>query len=220
MPNENVLILDDELIIRKTLQEFLTRKRYRVRTAINIKEARNLILGADANFDLMFLDINLPDGLGTDLLEEIQEMEHPPIVVMITGQGTIESAVRCMRLGAFDYLLKPFSNNEIDIILSKANNYQRLIRVHQGLTSETTSTGSRRLVGESRPMHQLQELIQNVAQTDATVLINGETGTGKELISLAIHNASKRQKKPFIKVNCAAVSETLIESEFFGPWRL
>lgn len=216
MPAETVLILDDELIIRKTLQEFLTRKRHRVRTTETVEEAREVLFDSKTSFDLMFCDVNLPDGLGTDLLEEIQNMENPPVVVMITGQGTIESAVRCMKLGAFDYLLKPFSHDEIDIILGKANKFQRLIQLNQGLSSETSSTGSRHLVGESEPMERLQGLIQNVAQTDATVLITGETGTGKELISLAIHNASPRRKQPFIKVNCAAVSETLIESEFFG----
>lgn len=216
MRNANILVLDDEFIIRKTLQEFLTRKRHRVRVASNIKEAMDLILEGEPGFDLMFLDVNLPDGLGTDLLQTIQDMENPPIVIMMTGQGTIESAVTCMKLGAYDYLLKPFSNEEIDIILGKADKYQRLVRVNQGLTSETTSAGERPLVGDSQAMRNLQGLIENVAQTDATVLISGETGTGKELISLAIHNASRRRSKPFIKVNCAAVSETLIESEFFG----
>ncbi|MCH8473721.1 MAG: sigma-54 dependent transcriptional regulator [Opitutales bacterium] len=216
MPAETVLILDDELIIRKTLQQYLTRKRHRVCTADTIEAARKVLFDNDASFDLMFCDVNLPDGLGTDLLEEIQHMENPPVVVMITGQGTIESAVRSMKLGAFDYLLKPFSHDEINIILGKANKYQRLIQVNQGLSSAISSSESRALVGESEPIQRLRGLIQNVAQTDATVLISGETGTGKELISLAIHNASQRRKQPFIKVNCAAVTETLIESEFFG----
>jgi DNA-binding NtrC family response regulator len=216
MTAKNVLVLDDKLIIRKTLQEFLTRKRFRVRATASLSEARKVLFDKDSSFDLMFCDVNLPDGLGTELLEEIQSLEHPPVVVMITGQGTIESAVQCMQLGAFDYLLKPFSHDEIDIILGKVNKFQRLIRVNQGLTSETSSTGSRNLVGESEPMKKLQTLIRNVAQTDATVLVNGETGTGKELISMAIHNSSQRRNKPFIKVNCAAVSESLIESEFFG----
>jgi DNA-binding NtrC family response regulator len=216
MPAETVLILDDELIVRKTLQEYLSRKRHRVCTSETIEAARKVLFADNTSFDLMFCDVNLPDGLGTDLLEEIQGMENPPVVVMITGQGTIESAVRSMKLGAFDYLLKPFSHDEINIILGKVNKYQRLIQVTRELTSATSSTGSRNLVGESKPMKHLQELIKNVAQTDATVLISGETGTGKELISLAIHNASRRSKEPFIKVNCAAVSETLIESEFFG----
>jgi DNA-binding NtrC family response regulator len=216
MPAKSVLILDDKLIIRKTLQEFLTRKRFRVRATASLDEARQVLFASDSSFDLMFCDVNLPDGLGTDLLEEIQRMERPPVVVMITGQGTIESAVQCMKLGAFDYMLKPFSHDEIDIILGKVNKLERLIRVNQGLTSETSSTGNRNLVGESEPMNALQQLIRNVAQTDATVLISGETGTGKELISMAIHNSSQRRNKPFIKVNCAAVSESLIESEFFG----
>ena len=205
MPAETVLILDDELIIRKTLQEFLTRKRHRVRTTETVEEAREVLFDSKTSFDLMFCDVNLPDGLGTDLLEEIQNMDNPPVVVMITGQGTIESAVRCMKLGAFDYLLKPFSHDEIDIILGKANKFQRLIQLNQGLSSETSSTGSRQLLGDSEPMERLQGLIQNVAQTDATVLITGETGTGKELISLAIHKANfSAMKRARLPVRCKA----------------
>jgi len=213
---ENILVLDDELIIRKTLQEFLSRKRYRVRVASTMSEAMGLLADSNHGFDLLFLDVNLPDGVGTDVLEAIQAEENPPIAIMITGQGTIESAVKCMKLGAFDYLLKPFSNQEIDILLEKASKYQQLVRVNQGLTSETTSLGGRSIIGTSPPMQALQDLIASVAQTDATVLVSGETGTGKELISHAIHSESQRRNKPFIKVNCAAVSETLIESEFFG----
>lgn len=212
---ENILVLDDELIIRKTLQEFLSRKRFKVRTVGTVAEAMKYLRG-DHDFDLMFLDVNLPDGEGTDVLEAVQGLDNAPIAVMITGQGTIESAVRCMKLGAFDYLLKPFSNDEIDIVLQKAAKFHRLVTVNQELTSETSSQGNRNIIGNSPCMKNLQDLIRSVARTDATVLIGGETGTGKELISHAIHSESLRRNKPFIKVNCAAVSETLIESEFFG----
>ncbi len=212
---DKILVLDDEFIIRKMLSEFLSRKRYKVRAASTVKEAVDQLQG-DHDYDLMFLDINLPDGEGTDVLEAVQGSDNAPIAIMITGAGTIESAVRCMKLGAFDYLLKPFSNDEIDIVLQKAANFRRLVSVNQGLTSETSSLGNRSMIGISPPMKALNELIRSVARTDATVLIGGETGTGKELISHSIHNESLRRKKPFIKVNCAAVSETLIESEFFG----
>ena len=212
---EKILVLDDELIIRKTLQEFLSRKRYKVKTAATVQEAMEQLKG-DHDYDLMFLDVNLPDGEGTDILEAVQGDENAPLAIMITGQGTIESAVRCMKLGAFDYLLKPFSNDEIDIVLRKAAKFHRLVTVNQELTSETSSQGNRAIIGESPPMKSLQDLIRSVARTDATVLIEGETGTGKELVAHAIHNESLRRSKPFIKVNCAAVSETLIESEFFG----
>ncbi|MCZ6672241.1 MAG: sigma-54 dependent transcriptional regulator [Verrucomicrobia bacterium] len=212
---EKILVLDDELIIRKTLQEFLSRKRYKVRPVATVQEAMDQLQG-DHDYDLMFLDVNLPDGEGTDVLEAMQGVENAPLAIMITGQGTIQSAVRCMKLGAFDYLLKPFSNDEINIVLQKAAKFHRLVTVNQELTSETSSWGNRTIIGSSPPMKALHDLTRSVARTDATVLIGGETGTGKELISHAIHSESLRRNKPFIKVNCAAISETLIESEFFG----
>lgn len=213
---EKILILDDELIIRKTLQEFCYRKRIKVRTASTVREALDQLQG-DHGYDLMFLDINLPDGEGTDILEHLEGVEDAPLAIMITGQGTIQSAVRCMQLGAFDYLLKPFSTEQIELVLQKAAKYDRLVRVNQELASGDGGGGSiRRIIGQSAPMQTLYDMIRSVARTDATVMINGETGTGKELISHAIHQESLRRNKPFIKVNCAAVSESLIESEFFG----
>jgi DNA-binding NtrC family response regulator len=203
------------LIIRKTLQEYCHRKRIKVRTTGTVKEALEQLQG-DHGYDLMFLDINLPDGEGTDILEALEGVEHAPMAVMITGQGTIESAVRCMQLGAFDYLLKPFSTEQIDMVLQKAAKFDRLVKVNQELTSVAESAGLRRIIGDSPPMRALQDLIRSVARTDATVMISGETGTGKELIAHAIHHESLRRAKPFIRVNCAAVSESLIESEFFG----
>ena len=212
---EKILIVDDELIIRKSLEEFCHRKRIRVRSVGTREEALEQLKG-DHGYDLMFLDINLPDGAGTDILEALEGVENTPLPVMITGKGSIESAVRCMQLGAYDYLLKPFSNEQIEMVLQKAEKLSRLVRLNEGLTNEANSSGRRAIVGESEPIRALKELVRSVAHTDATVLINGETGTGKELIAHAIHNESLRRNKPFIKVNCAAVSETLIESEFFG----
>ncbi len=212
---EKILIVDDELIIRKSLEEFCHRKRIRVRSVGTRDEALEQLKG-DHGYDLMFLDINLPDGAGTDILEALEGVEQMPLPVMITGKGSIESAVRCMQLGAYDYLPKPFSNDQIEMVLQKAEKLSRLVRLNEGLTNEANASGRRAIVGESSPIRSLKELIRSVAHTDATVLINGETGTGKELIAHAIHNESLRRNKPFIKVNCAAVSETLIESEFFG----
>ena len=163
----------------------------------------------------MFLDIHLPDGDGLEILEEIADMDNPPLPVMITGQGTIESAVKCMQLGAYDYILKPFSTEQLNMLLQRASQFQRLVQVNRELVSDTTSS-SADIVGESPALNTLKDMIHRVARTDATVLIAGETGTGKELIAQSIHQNSLRREKPFIKVNCAAVSETLIESEFFG----
>lgn len=214
MDIERILVVDDELIIRRTLEEYCHRSRLKVRAVGSIEEGLDSLQG-DHGFDLAFLDVNLPDGDGTEILEEMQEMESPPLPVMITGQGSIESAVECMKLGAYDYLLKPFSTDQLDMILQRASKLNRLMQVNRELALETSSS-STVIVGESEEIKQLHSLIAQVSRTDATVLISGETGTGKELIAQSIHQSSLRREKPFIRVNCAAVSETLIESEFFG----
>ncbi|MFP4156865.1 MAG: sigma-54-dependent transcriptional regulator [Opitutales bacterium] len=214
MEIEKILIVDDEFIIRRTLEEYCQRARLKVRAVGTIEEGLASLQG-DHGFDLAFLDVNLPDGDGLEILEEMQDMEAAPLPVMITGQGSIESAVECMKLGAYDYLLKPFSTDQLDMILQRAAKYNRLVQVNKELARETNSN-SGTIVGESPEIEQLKGLIDQVARTDATVLISGETGTGKELVAQSIHQKSLRRDKPFIRVNCAAVSETLIESEFFG----
>jgi len=214
MDIEKILIVDDEFIIRRTLEEYCHRARIKVRAVGTIEEGLASLQG-DHGFDLAFLDVNLPDGDGLEILEELRELGSPPLAVMITGQGSIESAVECMKLGAYDYVLKPFSTDHIDMILERASKYNRLVHVNKELARETSSqSGS--IVGESQKVDELKTMIDRVARTDATVLICGETGTGKELVAQSIHQSSLRREKPFIRVNCAAVSETLIESEFFG----
>jgi DNA-binding NtrC family response regulator len=214
MEIEKILIVDDEFIIRRTLEEYCHRARIKVRAVGTIEEGLASLQG-DHGFDLAFVDINLPDGDGIEILEEMKELEAAPLAVMITGQGSIESAVECMKLGAYDYLLKPFSTDQLDMILQRAAKYNRLVNVNKELVRETHAHAGN-IVGESDKIDELKELIARVARTDATVLICGETGTGKELIAHSIHQSSLRRDKPFIRVNCAAVSETLIESEFFG----
>jgi len=214
MDIERILVVDDEFIVRRTLEEYCHRSRLKVRAVGSIEEGLSSLEG-DHGFDLAFLDVNLPDGDGTEILEEMKEMDSPPLPVMITGQGSIESAVECMKLGAYDYLLKPFSTDQLDLIIQRASKLNRLLEVNRELARET-SAGNEVIVGESDGIKKLHQLIAQVARTDATVLISGETGTGKELIAQSIHQSSLRRDKPFIRVNCAAVSETLIESEFFG----
>jgi len=214
MDIEKILVVDDELIIRRTLEEYCHSARIKVKTAATIEEGLNA-LESEEGFDLMFLDINLPDGDGPEILEEIAEMPNAPLPIMITGQGTIESAVQCMQLGAYDYLLKPFSTDQLNMVIQRASQYNRLVQVNRELVSESSSP-TESIVGDSPALNELKSMINRVARTDATVLIAGETGTGKELIAQSIHQNSLRRDKPFIKVNCAAVSETLIESEFFG----
>ena len=212
MAIEKVVILDDEPIVRRSLELQLTRKKLAVSVCTTIAEVEQAL--AKESFDLMFVDVRLPDGDGTDLLARVSNRADKPMVVMMTGYGTVESAVSCIRAGAFDYIIKPFSSGQIDVILDKAENFAQAVKVSQVLARQTSDQAP--LIGDSEPVRQLRQMIQKVAPTEATVLISGENGTGKELVATEIFRASGRSASPFIKVNCAAISETLIESEFFG----
>jgi two-component system, NtrC family, response regulator AtoC len=212
MAIEKVVILDDEPIIRRSLELQLTRKKLAVSVCSTIAEVEQAL--AKESFDLMFVDVRLPDGDGTDLLARVSNRADKPMIVMMTGYGTVESAVSCIRAGAFDYIIKPFSSGQIDVILDKAENFAQAVKVSQVMAQQTSDQTP--LIGDSEPIRQLRQMIQKVAPTEATVLISGENGTGKELVATEIFRASGRSASPFIKVNCAAISETLIESEFFG----
>jgi DNA-binding NtrC family response regulator len=211
MAIEKILIVDDDFIIRKSLEDILRKKRYSVVSTSTLADAQRY-LSKDA-FDLVLADIRLPDGDGTTLLEQINGSKKAPLTVMITGHGTIESAVNCMRGGAFDYVVKPFSPSEIEMVVKKADNFDHIRRVNQHLSHQGVEAA---LLGESPAMLALKQLIRKVARTDATVLIQGENGTGKEMVASELYRSSSRSDAPFIKVNCAAISENLMESEFFG----
>lgn len=206
------MILDDELIIRKSLEEQMRRKRLSAISVGTMAEAEKYL--AREEVDLIFLDVNLPDGNGTDLLDRLAGSPDGPLVVVITGYGTVESAVSCMRAGAFDYIIKPFSNSQIDVLLKKAQSYTHLVKVNQFLHQEMA--GETELIGHSAPLQRLRQLVAKVAPTEATVLISGENGTGKEMVANELYRLGARRRGPFIRVNCAAISESLIESEFFG----
>ncbi len=212
MAVEKILVVDDEPIIRKSFEEHLRGKRYSVATAANLHDCE--ILLKRGSFDMLFLDIRLPDGEGLDLLERLSNSPERPLIVMMSGFGTIETAVACMRNGAFDYLIKPFSLSQIEMVVKKAENYRQVVQLNQYLVAQVSDTGD--LIGESSAMVSLRHMLRKVAPTEATVLIQGENGTGKELVAHAIYHASARSQAPYIRVNCAAVSEQLIESEFFG----
>lgn len=216
MSLEKILIVEDEPIVRNLLQSIFARHKFQVTCAGTLAEA-GACIGREW-FDLMMLDLRLPDGDGQQFLEQVAALPERPLVVMVTGHGTIESAVNCMRAGAFDYVLKPFSPSQIDVILRKAQAYRQLLSINR-LLSDDSDDGDGVLVGRSPSMLRLRQLIDRVAPTDATVLITGESGTGKEMIAREFYRRSPRRTHPFIKVNCAAISETLIESEFFGHER-
>jgi DNA-binding NtrC family response regulator len=216
MSFEKVLIVEDDPVVRNLLQSIFLRHKLPVTLADSLAQAQAHL--EKEPFDLMLLDLRLPDGDGLKFLEQVGTLPERPLVVMITGFGTIESAVACMRAGAFDYVLKPFSPSQIDVILRKAQTYRQLVKVNS-LLSDDPEDEEAVLVGRSAAMTRLRQLIDRVAPTDATVLVTGESGTGKEMISREFYRRSPRRGQPFIKVNCAAVSQTLIESEFFGHER-
>ncbi len=216
MSFEKILIVEDEIVVRNLLQSIFQRHKLPVSCAGCLAEAAVFL--QREQFDLMLLDIRLPDGDGQKFLEQVAAMPEHPLVVMVTGYGTIESAVGCMRAGAFDYVLKPFSPSQIDVILKKAQSYRQLLSVNR-LLSDDPDDKDGLMVGRSPAILRLRQLIDRVAPTDATVLITGESGTGKEMVAREFYRRSPRRTQPFIKVNCAAVSENLIESEFFGHER-
>jgi DNA-binding NtrC family response regulator len=214
MALERILVLDDEPLVRRAVREVLKRMGFSVLEAETIAEAEAVL--SSERVDLVFADVNLPDGSGEDLLDRLKSAPEAPFIVMMTGQGSVESAVRCMRAGAFDYLLKPFNGDIIEVILKKAASFGQLQRVNHYMTSGSDDS---QLLGGSRVMEQLREVISKVAPTDATVLVTGESGTGKEMVAMEVFRNSPRSWAPFIKVNCAAINETLMESEFFGHER-
>jgi DNA-binding NtrC family response regulator len=213
MAIEKIVVVDDEMMIRKALETQLRNKRYSVASTGDLKGARK-ILSRDS-FDLVFLDLRLPDGEGTDLLEEITAKTEAPMVVMMTGYGSVESAVSCMQMGAFDYVVKPFSFEQIEVVVDKVASFDKMRRVTKYYVEES-DTRSSDIIGESDPVLNLKAMVDKVAKTEASVLITGENGTGKELVARELYRNSMLAKQPYIRVNCAAISETLMESEFFG----
>ncbi len=216
MSLERILVLDDEPVIQKVLGELFLRKKLTVTIASSLGQAE--MICAKETFDLMMVDVRLPDGDGAQFLERARSMPGEPLVVIMTGHGSIENAVTCMRAGAFDYLIKPFSSGQIEIIIKKAESYRQLLNVNRYF-AESEGAEERELIGRSNSMQRLKQLIDRVAPTEATVLITGENGTGKEMVSRELYRRSTRRNEPYIKVNCAALSENLIASELFGHER-
>jgi two-component system response regulator AtoC len=213
MSLESVLIVDDEPLMRAFLAEVLKRKGYRFELAENGKKALSLI--KEGNFDLVITDMKLPDLTGLDILKKAKETIPGVIVIVMTAFGTIENAVEAMKLGAFHYLLKPFTPDSIEIALEKAKEHQKLVTENAFLRKEATG-GASQVIAHSPQMKKILEDVKRIAKSNASVLVHGESGTGKEMIAALIHNHSLRAAKSYIKVNCAAIPDTLLESEFFG----
>ncbi len=218
MASEKILLVDDEEGMRRLLSRVLSREGYEPTTAASGEEALRLV--GSEQFDLVITDIKMAGMSGLELLHELKAFDPALPIIVITAYGTVESAVQALRAGAYDYITKPFENDEIKLTVAKAFERERLLAenryLHQELEGRYAFSG---IVGKSLAMQEVFEISSSVAQSNANVLITGESGTGKELIARAIHFSSPRKEKPFIVLNCAALSEGVLESELFGHER-
>ncbi|HVZ85877.1 MAG TPA: sigma-54 dependent transcriptional regulator [Polyangia bacterium] len=211
---KRVLVADDELNMRRVLEAILRREGYDVVTAANGLEALGG-METKGGVQTVITDLKMPGLDGMGLLKRLSS-DYPDVpVVMITAHGSVESAVEAVKLGAFDYLEKPFEQEQIRQVVAKAINTYALSR-RDARPEEPSGRGRFRLVGQSPAIRQIYAVVEKVANTPSTVLISGESGTGKELIARALHENSSRHAGPFIKINCAAIPKTLMESELFG----
>jgi two-component system nitrogen regulation response regulator NtrX len=212
---KSILIVDDEASIRESLKGILQDEGFRVLVAQNGEEGRGIV--RDENPDLVLLDIWMPGIDGIETLRKIREDHPEQLVIMMSGHGTIETAVKATRLGAYDFIEKPLSLEKVLLCIQNAVKVGELVEENRSLKARLAK--EHEIIGNSTPMRQLKEQIAIAAPTSGWVLITGENGTGKELVARAIHQLSRRRLKPFIEVNCAAIPEELIESELFGHER-
>jgi DNA-binding NtrC family response regulator len=211
----HALIVDDDTSFQLGLAEAVRLEGFTTTTAATLKEAREEL--ARAAPDVLFIDLNLPDGTGLDLL---QEMETIPETVLITGQASMETAVQALRRGVADYLTKPVDFARVKMVLANVARTRELKEEIGGLRGELRKLGRfGPLIGAAPAMQKVYDLISRVAKTEATILIVGDTGTGKEVVAQTIHQLSRRSREPFLPLNCGAVSPTVIESELFGHER-
>jgi len=212
---DRILVVDDEKNYLVVLQALLTEEGYEVLTAPS--GARALSLVEDDEPDLLITDMRMPRMSGVELIGQLRESFPQLPVIVMTAYGTVENAVEAMKAGAVDYITKPFENQELLLTVGRALRLNRLMTQNRLLREELgKGRGFDQIVGESRAMKEVYELVDKVAAAKATVLITGESGTGKELIARAIHERSPRAGEPFVAVNCMALTETLLESELFG----
>jgi len=211
----NILVVDDEESMRDSCQQALSQDGNRVEAAED--GLTGLAILEKESFDLVILDLKMPGMSGMEVLKKIKEEDPEVVVVVITGYATIESAVEAMKEGAYDYIPKPFTPDSLRMIVERALEKRKLSLENVLLRTELRGRfGEEVIVGRSASMQKVEELVRQVAPTDSTVLISGETGTGKELIARAIHSQSNRRDKPFIVIDCGGLVESLFESELFG----
>ena len=210
----SILILDDELIKRSILEDELTAAGYSVSTAASPLEAEPLL--ADQTFDVVLTDLRMPGQDGLSFLRGLKRARPEQAAIVMTAFGTVDTAVEAMRLGAFDYIQKPFTTEELLLKLDKLLAFERLARENQSLRTQLRADRDVRMVGQSQAIRDVLARIHAVADTDTTVLIQGESGTGKEVAARLIHETSFRSSGPFVAVSCAALPRDLVEAELFG----
>jgi DNA-binding NtrC family response regulator len=211
----NILVVDDEEPFRRLLNKELSRKGYAVDVAHDGSEALRLL--CDRSFDVILLDVVMPGVDGISLMKKLKEDSAAPAIIVLTGKATVETAVEAMKNGAYDYLTKPYKLDELAIVIDRAYEFSRLSVKSKLLEQELVRKESPfEFIGKSKQLQDILAMIQKVAPTDSPVFIQGESGTGKELVANTVWHYSTRKDAPFIALNCATLSENLIESEIFG----
>ena len=214
-PPQRVLVIDDEAVVCLSCKRILAKEGHLVDTTQNPMEG--LDKARFFNYDVIFLDLVMNEMGGLEVLKQIKDQGISSEVIIITGYSTVETAVKTIKLGAADYVGKPFSPDELIVIFNKVLEHSALIRENAELRRELEiNKGFEGMIGESRPMQQVFSLIKRVAPTDGTVLITGESGTGKEMVARAVHQLSPRRDKPFLACDCSTLAPNLLESELFG----
>ncbi len=206
-----ILVIDDERSIRNSLKEILADEGYDVDVAENGLQGCEMV--EKEKYRVIFCDIKMPEMDGMEVLDKLTEMGIDSAVIMISGHGDIDTAVECIKRGAFDFIQKPLDLNRIFITIKNATEKVSLVRETKILKKKVYG---QQMVGESAPIAHVKEMIDKVAPTDARVLIIGSNGTGKELVARSLHQKSSRSSMPYVEVNCAAIPSELIESELFG----
>lgn len=209
-----ILVIDDERPIRKTLSEILEFEKYTVDQAEDGEQGVEMALKNE--YDVILCDIKMPKLDGIEVLEKLQDLDYDPAIVMISGHGTIDTAVEALKKGAFDYIPKPPDLNRLLVTVRNAMDRNELVAETKVLKKKLSKTKSSDIIGTSEAIKQISEMIDKVAPTDARVLITGGNGSGKELVARQIHKRSNRSGVPLVEVNCAAIPSELIESELFG----
>ena len=216
MNQGSLLLIDDDRQVLSSMADWLRSQGYQLDTASNCSEAM-ATLERNEPYDVVLADIRLPDGDGFEILTHCRRHHPDTTVILITGYGTVETAVEAIRAGAFDFLTKPLIDQELEMAIERALNQQMVIEENRTLKAQLDMRyGMENIVGSDHRMVRIYDMIDSIADTKATVLITGESGTGKSLVARAIHRQSSRANKPFVEVACGALPETLLESELFG----